>query len=69
MTNKEIEETFDASVCDIEAMKMDNDAGNFNPDWGNIGYSFEEIVRASIINGQHAQARRQAEEYGITLND
>lgn len=55
---------YDSDQYDTEAMKIDHRNGNFSPDQAEE-YRHENIVRASLVNGQFAQARRQCAEYGL----
>lgn len=56
---------FDSSEYDVEAMEIDARNGNFNPEYAEE-YRHENIVRASLVNGQFSQARRQCASYGLT---
>jgi hypothetical protein len=55
---------FDSSDYDVEAMAIDARHGNFSPENAE-DYRHENIVRASLINGQFSQARRQCASYGL----
>ena len=55
---------FDSSDYDTEAMRIDARNGNFSPDNAE-DYRQENIVRASLVNGQFSQARRQCASYGL----
>lgn len=55
---------FDSSEYDVEAMEIDARNRNFSPE-NSEDYRHENIVRASIINGQFAQARQQCVSYGL----
>jgi hypothetical protein len=54
----------DSADYDTEAMRIDDRHGNFSPDQAD-DYRHEAIVQASILNGQHAQARRQCARFGL----
>lgn len=57
---------FDAEEYDVDAMRIDNANGNFDPDSDDAeAYRHENIVRASLVNGQFAQARQQCGSYGL----
>jgi len=64
MTPTEIDERYDASEYDTEAMKIDLRNGNFREEEAE-DYRHENIVRASLINGQFTQARQQCVSYGL----
>ena len=49
---------------DTDAMKFDDANGNFSPEDAE-DYRHENIVQASILNGQHRQARQQCLRYGL----
>jgi hypothetical protein len=55
---------FDSSEYDTEAMRMDASHGNFSPDRAE-DYRHENIVRASLENGQFIQAKTQCAEFGL----
>lgn len=57
-------EDYDSSVYDTEAIEMDVRNGNFNTEDAE-DYRHENIVRASLINGQFTQAKRQCDGYGL----
>ena len=49
---------------DLNAIQDDSENGNFSID--NIeDYRYQNIVQASLINGQRKQAERQCDEYGL----
>ena len=55
---------YDSSDYDTSAMETDAQYGNFSPE--NVeDYRHENIVRASLINGQFSQARKQCQAYGL----
>ena len=56
---------YDSSDYDTEAMRIDQRHGNFSPERAE-DYRHENIVRASLINGQFTQARQQCASYGLT---
>ena len=64
MTPDEIDERYDASEYDAEAMKLDLANGNFREEQAE-DYRHENIVRTSLINGQFTQDRMQCVEYGL----
>lgn len=53
---------------DTEAMQFDDANGNFSPEDAEE-YRNENIVQASILNGQHRQARQQCLRYGLDYNE
>jgi len=55
---------YDSDYYDTEAMATDQRHGNFNPENAE-DYRHENIVRASLINGQFTQARQQCRSYGL----
>lgn len=57
-------EGFDSSDYDTKVMRIDARNGNFSPERAEE-YRHENIVQASILNGQHSQARRQCAAYGL----
>jgi hypothetical protein len=64
-TEDEIDfDQWDDSEYDVEAMKIDERNGNFDVD-NSEEYRHENIVQASIMNGQFTQAREQCEKYGL----
>jgi len=64
--NEEIQEMYSDTEYDIEAMLIDIQNNNFDPETGDAeAYRHEEIVRTSIINGQLKQAENQAREFGL----
>ncbi len=57
-------EDIDSSEYDTDAIRSDERHGNFSPE--NIeDYRHENIVQASLINGQFTQARKQCASYGL----
>lgn len=64
MTPDEIDQRYDSDEYDTETMKLDLGNGNFREEYAD-DYRHENIVRASLINGQFAQARMQCVEYGL----
>ena len=61
-------EQWDESEYDVEAMQTDFATGNFSEDNAE-DYLHENIVRASIDNGQYKQARKLCESYGLNYSD
>ncbi len=57
--------TYDSDQYDTEAIAIDKSNGNFSEDRSE-DYRHENIVRASLVNGQFSQARKQCESYGLT---
>lgn len=55
---------FDSAEYDVEAMKIDARNGNFSPDRAE-DYRHENIVAASLMNGQFTQAKSQCAEFGL----
>lgn len=55
---------YDSDSYDTEAMAIDHANGNFTADNAE-DYRHENIVRASLINGQFSQARKQCASYGL----
>lgn len=55
---------YDDSEYDVEAMQQDHANGNFSEDNAD-DYRHENIVRASLVNGQFTQARQQCATYGL----
>lgn len=58
---------WDGDQYDVEAMKIDHSNGNFDPDSAE-DYLHENIVAASISNGQFEQAREQCRKYGLNYD-
>lgn len=56
---------FDSDEYDTQAIEIDQRHGNFSPENAE-DYRHENIVRASLINGQFTQARQQCRSYGLT---
>jgi len=54
---------------DIELMRADIENNNLDVDGDETPYEFENIVTTSIINGQHSQARSQADRYGLNYEE
>lgn len=55
---------FDSDHYDISAMEIDAQHGNFSPENAEE-YRHENIVQASLINGQFSQAQIQCSQYGL----
>lgn len=55
---------YDSDEYDTEAMEIDKRNGNFSEENAE-DYRHENIVRASLINGQFTQARKQCASYGL----
>lgn len=54
----------DDTVYNVDDIETDMHNGNFNPD--NLeAYRYENIVQASITNGQFPQARQQCMAFGL----
>lgn len=64
MTPEEIRDRYDSDEYDTEAMLVDLRNGNFSEDNAE-DYRHESIVRASLINGQLTQARKQCASYSL----
>lgn len=62
--NADVIARYDADYYDTDAMQFDDAHGNFSPDQAEE-YRHENIVQASILNGQHRQARQQCLQYGL----
>mgnify|MGYP001310978162 CR=1 FL=1 len=60
--------SYDADQYDTEAMQFDDAHGNFSPEDAEE-YRHENIVQASILNGQHRQARQQCLAYGLDYEE
>ncbi len=55
---------YDSSEYDTEAIEIDKRNNNFSEE--NVeDYQHENIVRASLINGQFSQAKKQCHRYGL----
>jgi hypothetical protein len=63
MTPEEIGE-LDDSEFDVDAIRIDVRHNNFSAD-RLAEYRHENIVQASLINGQFTQAREQCRSYGL----
>lgn len=59
-----IAEQYSDDQYDTEAIEIDARHGNFSEDRIE-DYRHENIVRASLVNGQFSQARKQCESYGL----
>ena len=59
---------YDSGDYDTEAMEIDARHGNFSPDRAE-DYRHENIVRASLVNGQFTQARQQCASYGLAYGE
>lgn len=55
---------YNSDYYDTEAMALDARHGNFSPERAE-DYRHENIVRASLINGQFTQAKEQCRRYGL----
>jgi len=58
----------DSDDFDVEAMQIDIAHKNLDADFSAEDaerYRHENIVRDSIVNGQHSQAREQCRRYGL----
>ncbi len=58
----------DSDLYDTEAIEIDERNGNFSPDRLEE-YRHENIVRASLTNGQFTQARKQCQAYGLDYKE
>ena len=59
-----IESEYDSGEYDTEAMEIDARNGNFSAENAE-DYRHENIVQASLYNGQFTQARNQCASYGL----
>ncbi len=59
---------FDSENFDVEAIHMDRRNGNFSNERLE-DYRHENIVRASLVNGQFSQAREQCRTYGLDYKE
>ena len=55
---------WDDSEYDVEGMRTDHRNGNFSEDDAD-DYRHENIVRASLVNGQFEQAKGQCQHFGM----
>lgn len=64
-------ESIDDGDHDIEAMRIDIANNNLNTgdDEKAEEYRHENIVKASIVNGNHTQAKEQCVKYGLDYNE
>jgi hypothetical protein len=62
-----LEEQYNPEEYDVRAMQIDLETGNFSPENAEE-YRHENIVRASLLNGQFKQAMLQCREYGLTYD-
>lgn len=63
MTRAEIRQ-LDPDVFDVDAIRCDVRSNNFTPDRLEE-YRHENIVQASLFNGQFSQAREQCRQYRL----
>lgn len=70
-TTAEYLDKWDDGDHDVEAMQTDIQNGNLEvgDDDAAARYHHEAIVRESITNGQHSQAREQCNRYGLDWAD
>lgn len=54
----------DSDTYDTEAIEIDKRNGNFSEDELE-DYRYENIIRASLVNGQFSQARNQCAKFGF----
>jgi hypothetical protein len=66
--NQAFIETLDSDDYDTEAMLIDDSNGNFSPD-NTEDYRVENIVIASLLNGQFTQAKEQCASFGLNYNE
>lgn len=64
MTPNEITDRYDSDYYDTEAMLIDLRNRNFSEDRAE-DYRHENIVHASLNNGQFTQAKQQCASYGL----
>lgn len=62
--NLELIESLDSSEYDTDAMLIDDRNNNFSPERVD-DYRHENIVRASLVNGQFTQAKQQCRKFGM----
>ncbi len=55
---------FDSGEYDVAAMEIDARHGNFSPENAEE-YRHENLIRASLVNGQFTQAKRQCAQFGF----
>jgi hypothetical protein len=58
-------DSFDADEYDVSAMRADFNNNNLSIGDDCEKYTHDRIVRESITNGQHTQAKEQCERFGL----